>query len=323
MKKRIFIGVLFASIIGYQACQKIDSDVNSSANMAANLVGAVTEVTSNEVTNTSTADIQSVSVEKYDSLSPAQYLGPIPGGFPGHGKGWGFGRFSVPHIDDCATVTVSSDTFPKTITIDYGTACADKHGHVKQGKIIITMTDTSNVAGAVKTITYQNFYIDSMKVDYSATIKNLGKNAQGNWVIESKSVQTITKNGDVSTQTSEETIEWVSGYETTDKSDDIFYKTGSGSINVNDSLTFSRKITKPLLYNRSCEYILSGTEELYRNGNTVVIDYGDGECDSVATITTNGVTEEINLESRDFKKGGDFEKHCPNGGFGKGHKHGK
>jgi hypothetical protein len=318
MKSKLILGAVILFFVGFMSCQKMDTGLNNSASLSANLNGAVTELASTAVTATTTADIQSCSVEKFDSASPAQYIGAIPGGFPGHGKGWGFGRFSIPHIDKCATVTVSSDTFPKEIIIDYGSACADEHGHTKQGKIIITMSDTAIAAGAVKTIVYQDFYIDSMKVEYSATTKNLGKNELGNWVIENKSTQTITKNGNVVTQTSDELIEWVSGFETTDKSDDVFYKSGTGSLTVNDSLSFSRKITKPLLYDRSCEFILSGTEELYRNGNTIVIDYGDGECDSVATVTTNGTTEEIDLHSREFHKGGDFEKHCPSGGgFGK------
>jgi hypothetical protein len=323
MKRKIFAGVVIVSILGIYSCQKSDSDFGSSENLAANLTGALSEVTSTEVATTSSVDVQSCSVEKFGSTGPAQLIGPVPGGFPGHGNGWGFGRFSVPHIDDCATVTVSSDTFPKEIVIDYGSACADKHGHTKQGKIIITMSDSSNVAGSVKTIVYDNFYIDSMKVEYTATLKNLGKNDQGNWVIESKSTQTITKNGDVSTQNREDITEWVSGYETADKSDDVYYKTGSGSITVNDSLSFNRKITKPLLYDSSCGYIISGTEELYRNGNTVVIDYGDGECDDKATITANGTTEEISLKARQFREGGHFDKHCPNGEFGGKHKGGK
>jgi hypothetical protein len=95
--------------------------------------------------------------------------------------------------------------------------------------------------------------------------------------------------------------------------DDVYYKSGAGSLTINDSISFSRKITKPILYDRSCEYeLLSGTDELYRKGKTIIVDYGEGGCDSVATVTANGVTEEISLHSNKYK-GGKFEKYCPNG----------
>jgi hypothetical protein len=312
MKNKIFIGVFILSVFGLQSCQKSDSDLSSSTDLTTNLTGAVSEVVSTQVSSLSSADIQSVSVDKFDGSGASKYLGTLSGAVSGIGKG--FGKFGIPHLDDCATVTVSSATFPKEIIIDYGTGCASNKKHTKQGQIIITISDTLVNAGAIETIVYKDFYIDSIKVDYSASLKNLGKNEVGNWVIESKAAQTITKNGDVRTQTSEEVTEWVSGFATTDKSDDVYYKSGTGSITVNDSITFSRKITKPILYDKSCEYVLlSGTEELYRKGNTIVIDYGDGECDSIATVTTNGTTEQISLHSNKFKEGGKFEKHCPRG----------
>jgi hypothetical protein len=111
-----------------------------------------------------------------------------------------------------------------------------------------------------------------------------------------------------------ETITWISGFETTDKEDDIYYKSGSGTLSINDTLTYSRTITTPLLYDKSCEYIISGTVELYKKGNTVVIDYGDGTCDNIATVTTDGTTEEISLKSHEFDKHGTFRHHCK--GFG-------
>ena len=76
---------------------------------------------------------------------------------------------------------------------------------------------------------------------------------------------------------------------------------------------FSRKITKPLLYDNSCDFIKSGTIVLTKNNNTIITDYGDGTCDSVATVTTNGTTETIDLTTFRFPDGGHFDKNCPGG----------
>jgi hypothetical protein len=295
MNKKL-IGSVLISALAIYSCQKNDDALSVSDTGFA--TGAESEVIGTQVYETSLDDVQSISVEKFDGSTRAYTL---DGFNPGHGFGLGFGhigsiKFGIPHIDSCATITVSSSTFPKTIVIDYGTGCSSKKRHVKTGKIIIEMTDTAINAGAIKTITYENFTVDSMKVELSATLKNLGQNSSGNWVIESQYEQKITKtNGDIIVQKSQESVEWISGFATTEKSDDVYYKSGSGSVTVNDALKFSKTITTPLLIDKSCGFIKSGVVEVSRNGNTSVIDYGDGTCDSSATITANDSTATIDL----------------------------
>jgi hypothetical protein len=159
--------------------------------------------------------------------------------------------------------------------------------------------------------------MDSIKIDLIASLKNLGKNADGNWVIEKRYTQTITKNGETYKRSNIGTIEWISGFETTDKTDNVYYVSGSGSVVLNDSATYIKTITTPLLFDAGCEFIKSGVIELNRNGSISVINYGDGTCDNVATVTTDGTTEEINLHSNKFKAGGKFGKHCHGFGYGR------
>lgn len=299
------VSILVAGTLGFMSCQK--NDLTSGGDLASNLDVAVADVLNTQVSEVNTSEVQSVSVEKFDGSDHVVQFDGFRPNWKMDGKGPI--RFGIPHIDSCAIVTVSSATYPKVITIDYGTGCTDRKGHVKKGKIVISISDTITTAGATKSIVYENFYIDSIKVDLTASLKNLGKNASGNWEIQQSWAQTITKNSDISTQKNEETIEWVSGFETTDKSDDIYWKSGQGSITLNDSLTYSRAITKPLYFDRSCGFIKSGTVELLKKGNTIVIDYGDGTCDSVATVATNGTNEEIDLQHNEYRDGGEFKKH--------------
>lgn len=316
MKSKMFIGAALLAAITIYSCQKFEND-KASTSLSSSLTGAVSQIVGTQVNESGLADVQSIAVEKFDGTTQAF---TFDGFNPGRGFGFGFGhfgpvKFGIPHIDSCATVTVSSSTYPKTITIDYGTGCSDRRGHSKTGKIIISLSDTIANAGSVQTITYQNFYIDSVKVDLTATLKNLGKNASGNWVIETNWDQTITKpSGKTIVQKNAESVEWLAGFGTTDKMDDIYSRSGSGTITINDTLKFSRTITKPLLIDRSCGFIKSGTEELNRNGSIVVIDYGDGTCDSKATVTANDTTEEIDLQKARFHEGGKFDKHCHGGG---------
>lgn len=311
MKSRIILmGLITVIILSFQSCTKNNSSksgLTSDVNLSSNLTAAVAVVASTQLNKASTADIQSLSVTNFDSIK--RHHGPDYLGMSGNMM-----KFNIPHISSCATVTVSGSTFPKTITIDYGSGCNNGRGPKMTGKILITMSDTLITAGSIKTITYQNVTVDSMKIEYTGTIKNLGKNVNGNWVISSNYTQKTTgRNGDVVVETYSDSIEWVSGFTTADKSDDVFYKTGSGSLTVNDVIKFNRTITKPLLYDSSCDYIKSGTIVLTKGTDTIVTDYGDGTCDSVATVTTNGTTETIDLSTFRFPDNGHFDQNCHGG----------
>jgi hypothetical protein len=309
--KNIFVSVLFVcSILIFQSCQKNENaDENSSSTLENNLKAAVSEIYSNSLNTISTQDLQGVCIESYNGLGDAIYMDFEQG--KGHGKGYGKGHYKIPHLSDCATITVSDSVYPKEIIIEYSTDCADSRHHTISGRIIITISDTLTKAGAEKTIEFEDLYIDSVKVEYLASYKNLGTNAENQWVIAKTFEQTIAVDDSTTiVQSGSDTTTWEQGYETTDKGDDVFYKTGSGSININDTLAYSRTITTPLLYDRSCEYILSGVVELYKDSKTIIIDYGDGTCDNLATVTIDGTTEEINLHSHRFgSENGKFHKH--------------
>jgi hypothetical protein len=321
MRNRLIFGSALLVIAGLFSCQK--SGNNNESSTSTNLYTASAEIIGTQISKNLTTDEQSVAAEKFDGSSAA-YLSGADGnhyefGMHGWQMHW-FGplKFGVPHIDSCVTVTVSSSSYPREIIIEYLEGCS-VHRHDKHGKIIINLSDTITNEGALQTITYQDFYIDTTKVDLSASLENRGKNESGNWIIEKKYTQTINKNDEIVVRKANEMIEWVSGFETADKSDNLYYLSGSGSIVLNDTASYSRTITTPLLFDASCEYIKSGVVELNRKGNISVVDFGDGTCDDVATITTNGITEEINLHNNMFREGGEFRKHCH--GFGHGSHH--
>jgi len=318
MKSRIIIaGIIVIGYLGFQSCTKNDAGKNglttTDANLTTNLTAAIAATATTQLNKAGTADVQCLIATNFDSIRG--HHGPDFLGMTGSMM-----HFNMPRISPCATVTVSSTTFPKTITIDYGTACAaNGRGPKMSGQIIITMTDTLIAAGAVRTITYQNFYIDSMKFEYTGTSKNLGKNVNGNWVIQNTYTQkSIGRNGVVVVENNTDSIEWISGFLTADKTDDVYYQSGTGTMTVNDTIKFTREITKPLLFDASCDYIKSGTIVLTKGTTTITTDYGDGTCDNIATVTTNGTTETIDLSTYRFHDGGHFDNHCPGGPHGGG-----
>ena len=60
-----------------------------------------------------------------------------------------------------------------------------------------------------------------------------------------------------------------------------------------------KEIVAELVKNEGCEFIVSGIVEYYVGDSLVAtMDYGDGTCDDVATITRNDEPEEIQLKNR-------------------------
>lgn len=217
-----------------------------------------------------------------------------------------FGRNFPP----CAVVTVNSDEFPKTITVDYSEGCIGRMGLAKKGILTIYMSDTILNEGAEYTYTFENLMVGNREIEKTATLTNLGKNIEGNWEISYEMLSTTTFTRDEVTYVIVREVsgiqEWLAGFETPEIADDRFIRNGEGTVTVNDELKFERTVTD-LLIDRSCKYPLSGVIEITRDGEIMTIDFGTGECDNIALVTKDGVSEEIELNAGKFRQG--FERH--------------
>ena len=90
--------------------------------------------------------------------------------------------------------------------------------------------------------------------------------------------------------------------------DDIATKTVDGKTSTfnlrgkKKSSRYKRNIIKPLVKIDGCDYIVEGKIEYIKNGSVVVtVDFGDGECDDIATKTVDGVDKEIKLNKKGKK----------------------
>ena len=87
--------------------------------------------------------------------------------------------------------------------------------------------------------------------------------------------------------------------------DDIATKTVDGkkyTFNLHGkkkSPRYIRNIIKPLVKIDGCDYIVEGKIEYIKNGVVLAtVDFGDGECDNVATKTFDGVDHKIKLNKK-------------------------
>lgn len=209
---------------------------------------------------------------------------------------------SLMAADSCPAVTVDHPTdavWPKTITINYGTLCTGYYGNTRSGKIIIVVTAPRMQTGSKKTITFDNYYFNGIKVEGTKVLENMGYNENQNLVISA------TLTGGKLTLPGGKTIErsfahereWTAGLLTRNIWDDECLITGTATgVNIN-GVAYTNTITTALQWKRVCKFFVSGVIRIERTGKDPVdLNFGTGECDAKATVTMNGETKEILLK---------------------------
>jgi hypothetical protein len=200
----------------------------------------------------------------------------------------------------CATVTISPQdltTWPKTITIDYGsTGCTGINGWVRKGKISYTLTKLPRETGAVVNVSFDNYFVNGYKLEGSYSITNNGS-ADANLNITTRLVNGKITYPDGKWYTRTSTINWqqVAGSATASVLDDEFNVTGEAVIksSANNELITSSKT--PLLRKVTCGNFVSGQLNVAYNGIAGVLDFGGGTCDKKATLSLGARNYEVTL----------------------------
>lgn len=204
----------------------------------------------------------------------------------------------------CATITVSpadTFTFPKTITVDFGTnGCTGADGILRSGKIIYTMTGKYRTPGTVITVTLDNFHRNGDLIEGTKTITNMGKNSDNHtyFNVEVSNAKITTDDGRIISWNSTRTREWMVGEDTPwpNYTDDVYHITGSANGINSEGNTFTITITNPLEIALNCRWIRSGSLELTPEGaDTRTLDFGNGDCDDQATLSIKNKTYNITL----------------------------
>jgi hypothetical protein len=196
--------------------------------------------------------------------------------------------------DSCPTISVlhpSTGIWPKIITIDYGTGCTGFYGNTRAGKIILNVTGPRRIEGSKRTVTFDNYYFNGIKVEGTKVFENLGLNDHDNFVISVKlsGGKLILPDGKTMEREAEDKREWIAGFMTGNKWDDECLVTGSASGKNADGISYIRTIESALQWKRVCAFVVSGVVRIEREGaEPFKLDYGTGECDNKAVVTGIG-----------------------------------
>ncbi|MBK9337795.1 MAG: hypothetical protein IPM98_15065 [Lewinellaceae bacterium] len=204
----------------------------------------------------------------------------------------------------CPVVTLAQPwgTWPNTITIDYGTTgCTGPNGeHLLKGKIIVTQTGDMFTAGAVRTKTFENFFVDDVQVSGSKSWTNNGKDASDNWSYTKTAtdMQLIYPDGTSTTWNHTHTSTLIQGGNTPTHWDNVWSSAGSSAGTNRNGISYTSTIIEPLIKKAACRWISEGVVEFTRDGNVSTLDFGNGTCDRFGKLTLpNGNTVTIRLRN--------------------------
>jgi hypothetical protein len=204
--------------------------------------------------------------------------------------------------DSCPVITISAGTFPKTITINYGTGCSGFNGSTRSGKIIITVTNKRSVVGAIRTVTFDNYFFNGIRVEGTKVLTTLPLSNNQNPVLSVKLTGgklTLT-DGKTIERSFDHKKEWTAGWNTPKNIwDDEWLVTGTATGKNINGIAYTNTILTALHWTRACEFLVSGSIKFERTGvEPIVLDYGTGTCDAKATVQRGDNTKEILLKHK-------------------------
>jgi len=193
----------------------------------------------------------------------------------------------------CATVTVTPLTgFPKTIVIDFGvTGCTSLNGITRRGKINIILTDSLRRSGSVATMTFENYYVNGYKVEGTITWTNTSAPGSKSWNRTCTNGKITAPDGRWWKHSGTQNLVQTAGVAThLNLLDDVFSITGNCTVENSAGRSRTATIINALQKKTICANIDMGTIKIQGPNHYAIIDFGNGNCDNLATISIDGRT---------------------------------
>jgi hypothetical protein len=294
--KRSFVFLFFIAGLAvlFFACEKQDS-LSQFADEEAVLKSAQIALTDNKLETV-------LSEVTYESDF---YSGIVKLLSKGHHGGMKFGFRDFGHYKSGkgpdVVISNTTDTYPKTITLDYGDSTVIHHGRVLKGVVTIEISAPARTDGSTRKMTFKNFVIDSIAVNGTSISVFKGDNKTSAVENYTEDVVFNYDNGTEVTWKGEKKRDWVEGLSTdTVRSDDVIKITGKANAAITGGSVYLKEITVPLVRKGSCKYITEGVIQLTVDNKLVSsVDYGTGECDASATLTKDGTTTTLDLTKKE------------------------
>lgn len=190
----------------------------------------------------------------------------------------------------CATVTITPlSGFPKTVVIDFGSGCTDPNGVHRSGIIRVVISDSLRRPGSTAVMTFENYFINYFKKEGTITWTNTSTSVTKSWRRQVADGKVTAPGGRYWLHRSIREVVQTDGLTTPRfPMDDIFIITGQGSVSNANGITRTSSITEPLQKKVRCRFIDRGRIRFEGPNHFAILDFGNGVCDNLATISIDG-----------------------------------
>ncbi len=196
-------------------------------------------------------------------------------------------QFSL--FPECTIITIIINGDSGTIILDFGQSCQLNNGSVVSG---IIRLEYGPVIGGTRTIDYsfEDYFYNLNGVSGGGQIFREIANDNGNpqsTVNESITVS-FPNTSVTATRTGLRISEWVEGVGGGTWMDNVYHITGNWETIFTNGYERTGEVTETLVLELSCPFLVAGRLEITQEGNTGIIDFGEGECDNTAILIVNG-----------------------------------
>lgn len=193
-------------------------------------------------------------------------------------------------ILSCATLNVTpASGFPKTLTIDFGNGCTSGNGVTRSGVITVVLSDSLRRPGSTAVMTFNNYVVNGFKKEGTITWTNTSSAGVRSWQRTVQNGKITAPGGRYWLHSGTQNVTQTGGTATPFVLvDDVFSITGSHSVTNAAGRTRTCTILDALQKKTACENVDKGRVKIEGTNHYAIIDFGDGTCDRLATISIDG-----------------------------------
>ncbi|CAN5267896.1 hypothetical protein BH09BAC3_BH09BAC3_23440 [soil metagenome] len=285
--------VVVAFVMFLSSC-KDNNSIDFTANDATNIEGESTS-------DAFISDATDVSTDAVNGYSDAQ----LNGGRTDEASGFGDNDRLK-----CATVTVvksdnSTDGRPAgviTIVFPADGSCKDARGNVRKGTITITYAGRKFLPNSTMVTTFTNYTINGIKIEGTHTITNVSASTADfpKFTVVIAGGKVTFLNGQTITREQTFTREWQRA--TNPAQDKWVLLAGSRAAGTTrNGKDYVMEVTKDVVHSRACQIsnktfiAVSGEKKFTTENKQIIVNFGEGTCDNVITVTVNGKSREVTV----------------------------
>ena len=188
------------------------------------------------------------------------------------------------------TVTPDDNTYPKTVTVDFGDGYICPDLRFRKGKMVLHFTAPLRQPGSVVTISLIDYQVGRVKVEGTKVITNLSTDNNIKFSVAITGGKVTFPGGRGYTHERIKYITQVAGASTSEIADDVYSISGESRTIFKNGVVTTLKTVDDLIKKVSCAWISEGSLKMTIGSYELLLDYAypaNGECDNKALLKWN------------------------------------